>query len=118
MAEIPCAEARDSDFGDLDPEAQEAIATAAEKAKAAEHYGKLAEQAAAMFKPRVRHEWQVYSTQHCSDTRSTFCDAEAGSVRICVARYDSTASITFTPAEAEALGAELIAAAAAARGAG
>lgn len=115
MAEIPCAEARDSDFGDLDPEAQEAITTAANKAKAAEHYGKLAEQAAAMFKPAPRMEWNTHSAQMVTDTRTFFIDAEKGLVRIASVGGEGCMTMNLSPAEASSMAVELIKAAESAR---
>lgn len=111
MAEIPCAEARESDFGDLDESAQDAIS----KAKAEAYYGAMAAEAAVMFKPAPHMSWHTHSAQMITDARTIFLDAEQGRVRVASVCREGSMTLNLTPAEAKSLGAELIKAAESAR---
>lgn len=108
MPEIPCAEARESDFGDLDQGAQQAI----EQAKALAHYTQMADEAAAMFKPATRMEWETHSSALYTRTGlALYLSAADGKVRIGYATEETTGSIRVTRAQAKSLAAELIKAA-------
>ena len=111
MPEIPCPEVKDSDFGDLDQSAQDAIS----KAKAAAHYQAMAAEAAVMFKPATRMKWHTHSAQMITDTHTFFIDAEKGCVRIASVLNEGCMTLNLSPAEASSIASELIKAAKAAQ---
>ena len=117
MPKIPQSEVRDSDFGDLATADQAALAEAAEKSRALAHYSAQAAKASEMFKDAPRAGYEVSNrVQHDDDVTRYVIANQWAEVTICsVSRGGLTASLKLTPAEAEALGLELIAAAVEAR---
>ena len=107
---------RDSDFGDLATDDQAALAEAAEKSRALAHYSAQAAKASEMFKDAPRAGYEVSNrVNRTGDVWRYVSATKYGEVNLCTVAPGLTASLKLTPAEAEALGLELIAAAVEAR---
>ena len=116
MPKIPQSEVRDSDFGDLATADQAALAEAAEKSRALAHYSAQAAKASEMFKDAPRAGYEVSNrVNRTGDVWRYVSATKYGEVNLCTVAPGLTASLKLTPAEAEALGLELIAAAVEAR---
>ena len=116
MPKIPQSEVRDSDFGDLATADQAALAEAAEKSRALAHYSAQAAKASEMFKDAPRAGYEVSNrVNRKGDVWRYVSATKYGEVNLCTVAPGLTASLKLTPAEAEALGLELIAAAVEAR---
>ena len=116
MPKIPQSEVRDSDFGDLATDDQAALAEAAEKSRALAHYSAQAAKASEMFKDAPRAGYEVSNrVNRTGDVWRYVSATKYGEVNLCTVAPGLTASLKLTPAEAEALGLELIAAAVEAR---
>ena len=116
MPKIPQSEVRDSDFGDLTTADQAALAEAAEKSRALANYSAQAAKASEMFKDAPRAGYEVSNrVNRTGDVWRYVSATKYGEVNLCTVAPGLTASLKLTPAEAEALGLELIAAAVEAR---
>ena len=116
MPKIPQSEVRDSDFGNLATDDQAALAEAAEKSRALAHYSAQAAKASEMFKDAPRAGYEVSNrVNRTGDVWRYVSATKYGEVNLCTVAPGLTASLKLTPAEAEALGLELIAAAVEAR---
>lgn len=110
MPQIPQPEVSDSDFGAFE---------AADKAAAVEHYTDMADQAAVMFRDSDhRLSYEIRSRVQNTKTGSRWVSAtNIREVKLYICAPDVTSTLSMTPAEAAALGEELLAAACAARNA-
>lgn len=117
MPKIPQPEVRDSDFGDLATADQSALSEAAEKSRALAHYSAQAAKASEMFKDAdYISSYEVSNrVNRTGDVWRYVSATKYGEVNLYTVAPGLTASLKLTPAEAEALGLELIAAAVEAR---
>lgn len=117
MPKIPQPEVRDSDFGELATADQAALAEAAEKSRALAHYSAQAAKAGEMFKDADNSlSYEVSNRVSRAGNVTRYVSAtKYDEVNLCTVAPGLTASLKLTPAEAEALGLELINAAVEAR---
>lgn len=117
MPKIPQPEVRDSDFGDLATADQAALSEAAEKSRALAHYSAQAAKAGEMFKDAdYSSPYEVSNrVNRTGDVWRYVSATKYGEVNLCTVATGLTSTLRLTPAEAEALGIELINAAVEAR---
>lgn len=116
MPKIPQPEVRESDFGDLATDDQSALSEAAEKSRALAHYSAQAAKASEMFKDAPRAGYEVSNrVNRTGDVWRYVSATKYSEVNLCAVATGLTSTLRLTPAEAEALGIELINAAVEAR---
>jgi hypothetical protein len=116
MSKSPQPEVRDSDFGDLATADQSALSEAADKSRALAHYSAQSAKDGEMFTDGERASYEVSNrVSRAGDVWRFVIATKYSEVNLCCVAPGLTSTLRLTPAEAEALGLELINAAVEAR---